>query len=109
MKSIRLLLVFQFLLLGLGAFAATASGQVQDGPKPNLSADHVAASHAEKTLNRVLRASEKDANLLEFMLHTPWYKPRAAGPGAAVKTRHRAGAGPPCDFWERGGIWALVP
>lgn len=88
MKSIRLLLVLQFLLLGPGAFAATASGQVQDGPKPNLSAVHVAASDAEKTLNRVLRASEKDANLLEFVLHTPWYKPRAEKGYVGYSSKH---------------------
>ena len=88
MKYFRLLLVFQLLLLGLGAIAATASGQVQDGPEPNLSAYHLAASDAEKTLDRVLRSSEKDANLLDFVLHTPWYKPRADKGYVGYFTKH---------------------
>uniref|UniRef100_I2Q134 DUF3828 domain-containing protein n=1 Tax=Desulfovibrio sp. U5L TaxID=596152 RepID=I2Q134_9BACT len=38
---------------------------------------HVAASEAEKALDKVLHLSGKDPNLLEFVLRTPSYKPKA--------------------------------
>mgnify|MGYP007111634448 CR=1 FL=1 len=35
---------------------------------------HRATSEPEKTLDSILRNSEKDHNLIEFVLHTPFYK-----------------------------------
>ncbi len=76
MKCTRLQL--RFLLLSAACLLAGAA-MVQAGtssPK-DQGRRHTATSDAEKALNKVLRLSEKDNNLLEFVLQTPQYKPKA--------------------------------
>lgn len=51
------------------AFANTAGG---------TNAFHAAATPAEKMVDTVLRLSEKDNNLLEYLLKTPQYDPKVA-------------------------------
>ncbi|MHC1789381.1 YqhG/Tai3 family protein [Solidesulfovibrio sp.] len=65
----RLLTMALWLLAG--SAAATAAAQAT-GPG-NW---HRAAMEAERTLDRVLRLSEKDRNFLEFLLGTPQYQAR---------------------------------
>jgi len=65
------------LLLVLALLVTAAPGWTKEPASPGVAGYHVAASEAEKTLDRVLRLSEKDGNLLEFVLHTPQYKPKA--------------------------------
>ena len=38
---------------------------------------HPATTESEKRLDRIVRQSEKDQNLVEFVLRTPAYKPKA--------------------------------
>jgi hypothetical protein len=70
-------------LLTLAAFAATtligSTAFTQSG-KPTAMAMqgyHLASSDAETTLDAILRLSDKDDNMLNFVLHTPDYKPKA--------------------------------
>ncbi|MHC1710730.1 MAG: DUF3828 domain-containing protein [Solidesulfovibrio sp.] len=66
-------------LVVLALFGGPSRGQAQTTePAPKASATfHVATSDAEKALDHVLVLSGKHNNLLEFVLHTPAYKPKA--------------------------------
>ena len=70
-------------LLALAAFAAAtllgSTAFTQSG-KPSAIAPkgyHTASSEAETALDAILRLSDKDDNMLNFVLHTPDYKPKA--------------------------------
>ncbi len=70
-RLLPLLLFVPVLLL------AAVSGLAKEPARPADAAFHAAATAPEKALDRVLRLSEKDADLLEFLLRTPRYKPKA--------------------------------
>jgi hypothetical protein len=68
--------------VGLGTVTARAAGP---------GGFHRAATEPEKTLDRVLRLSEKDPALVEFLLATPQYKAKAGKDyGRYVTSRLRA-------------------
>lgn len=65
------------LLLVLALLVMATPGRAKEPTSPGAAGYHVATTEAEKALDHVLRLSEKDGNLLEFVLHTPQYKPKA--------------------------------
>ncbi|KHK04068.1 hypothetical protein [Desulfovibrio sp. TomC] len=66
--------VLAVVVLDLGA---GLSGQTAVALALGQGGYHRAATEAEKTLDRVLRLSEKDPDLVAFLLATPQYKARA--------------------------------
>lgn len=71
MKSIVAIVCVLFVAAACWAGGAVAAKQ--DGS----TAWHRPQTAAEKTLAKLLRLSETDQNLVEFVLHTPFYKPQA--------------------------------
>lgn len=69
-----------FLILLLTVACADRCIAGQDAP-------HVATTDAEKQLDRIVRLSEKDQNLSEFVLGTPAYKPKADNGYAKLFTK----------------------
>lgn len=81
----RLLLMALWLLAGTAAGSAAAQAVGPGDP-------HRAAAEAEKTLDRVLRLSEKDQNFIEFLRATPQYQARPGQDyGRYVTARLRGG------------------
>lgn len=71
MKSI--IAIVCALFVGAACWAGGAFAAGHDGP----TAWHRPQTEAERTLAKLLRLSETDQNLVEFVLHTPFYKPKA--------------------------------
>jgi len=77
MRCVCLLVLSLLFWTVVGLFAGPSPLVLAGAPGGGASAFHPAAGDAEKTLDRVLRLSEKDANLLDFVRRTPDYKPKA--------------------------------
>lgn len=66
--------LFAVLAMGVVLFlSSNFAGAGNSSPRPW----HLPQTEAEKALAAVLRLSEKDQNLLEFVLHTPFYKEKS--------------------------------